>query len=45
MFVVFPLKAHKGIAGLDLGLLTPFFVLFFNWVWGAVTAIAIKCAR
>ncbi|WP_067615554.1 hypothetical protein [Dissulfuribacter thermophilus] len=45
LFVVFPLKAHKGIAGLDLGLLTPFFVLFFNWVWGAVTAIAIKCAR
>jgi hypothetical protein len=45
LFVVFPLKAHKGIAGLDLGLLTPLFVLFFNWVWGFVTALAIKIAR
>ena len=45
LFVVFPLKAHKGMAGLDLGLYTPLFVFFFNWVWGAVTAIAIKCAR
>ncbi len=45
LFIVFPLKAHKGMAGLDLGLYTPFFVLFFNWVWGAVTAIAIKCSK
>ncbi|MBU0945217.1 MAG: hypothetical protein KJ804_09525 [Proteobacteria bacterium] len=44
-FVVFPLIAHKGIAGLDLGLYTPLFVLFFNWVWGIVTAITIKSAR
>jgi hypothetical protein len=45
LFVVFPLKAHKGIAGLDLGLFTPLFVLFFNWVWGIVTALAIKFGR
>ena len=42
LFVVFPLKAHKGVAGLELGLYTPLFVLFFNWIWGAVTAITIK---
>jgi len=42
LFVVFPMMAHKGIAGLDLGLLTPLFVLFFNWVWGVVAALAIK---
>lgn len=42
LFVVFPYKAHKGMAGLELGLLTPLFVLFFNWVWGAVTALTIK---
>jgi len=42
LFVVFPMMAHKGVAGLDLGLLTPLFVLFFNWVWGGVAALAIK---
>ncbi len=45
LFVVFPLMAHKGIAGLDLGLFTPLLVLFFNWVWGFVTALAIKTAK
>jgi len=42
LLVVFPLKAHKGMAGLDLGLFTPLFVLFFNWVWGVVTALTIR---
>ncbi|WP_457551627.1 hypothetical protein [Desulfobacula sp.] len=41
LLVVFP-KAHKGMAGLDLGLFTPLFVLFFNWVWGVVTALTIR---
>ncbi len=45
LFVVFPLKAGKGIAGLDLGLLTPLFVLFFNWVWGVVTVLTISAAK
>lgn len=45
LFVVFPLKANKGIAGVELGLLTPLFVLFFNWVWGVVTACTIKLAK
>jgi len=45
LFVVFPYKAHKGMAGLELGLLTPLFVLFFNWVWGVVTALTIRQAR
>ncbi len=45
LFIVFPVKAHKGVAGLDLGLLTPLFVLFFNWVWGFVTAVTIKIAK
>lgn len=45
LFVVFPLKAGKGIAGIDLGLLTPLFVLFFNWVWGITTALVIKYAK
>lgn len=45
LLVVFPLKADKGIAGLDLGLWTPLLVLCFNGVWGLVTAIAIRFAR
>ncbi|MCE2030443.1 hypothetical protein [Sessilibacter corallicola] len=45
LFVVFPYKADKGIAGLELGLYTPLFVVFFNWVWGVVAALTIRFAR
>lgn len=45
LFVVFPFMANKGLAGLELGLLTPIFVLFFNWVWGVVAALTIKFSR
>ena len=45
LFVVFPFKAGKGMAGLELGVFTPLLVLFFNWVWGIATAIAIKFAK
>jgi hypothetical protein len=45
LFVVFPFKAHKGIAGIELGLYTPVFVIFFNFVWGLITALAIKYAK
>ncbi len=36
--IVFPVKAQKGMLGLDLGTLTPVFVLIFNSVWGIVAA-------
>lgn len=45
LLVVFPYKTRYGIAGLELGILTPVFVLFFNWVWGVVTALTIRFAR
>jgi len=45
LFIVFPLKAHKGIAGLELGLLTPLLVVFFNWIWGVATAATLKLAK
>lgn len=45
LLVVFPYKTRYGIAGLELGILTPAFVLFFNWVWGVVTALTIRFAR
>lgn len=37
LFVVFPAWAGQGVAGLELGMLTPVFVLLYNAIWG-VTA-------
>ena len=45
LFVIFPLKAHKGVAGIDLGLFTPLLVVFFNWIWGVVSAVTIKLGK
>ncbi len=39
LFVLFPLKAHKGVMGFELGSLTPVFVLIFNAIWGLTAAI------
>jgi hypothetical protein len=38
LLVVFPFKASKGLFGLELGLLTPLLVVFFNGVWGVVAS-------
>ncbi|MFH2046336.1 MAG: hypothetical protein ABIK92_14440 [Pseudomonadota bacterium] len=45
LFVVFPYKANKGIAGIELGLLTPALVFLFNWVWGVVTSLTIRFSK
>ncbi len=45
LLYVFPVLAHKGIGGVELGLLTPLLVVLFNWVWGVVAAFAIKLAK
>ena len=42
LFVIFPLKANKGTMGLDLGLLTPLFVVVFNAIWGWSAAIWVR---
>ena len=42
LFVVFPLKAQKGAMGLDLGMLTPLFVVVFNAIWGWTAAIWLR---
>jgi hypothetical protein len=34
LFLVFPFMAQKGVMGLQLGSLTPFFVVFYNVIWG-----------
>lgn len=44
LLVIFP-NAGNGMGGIALGMLTPVFVVFFNWIWGMVAAIAIRVAR
>ncbi len=34
LLVVLPYQAHQGVLGLQMGYLTPVFVLFYNAVWG-----------
>jgi hypothetical protein len=38
LFLVFPYRLNKGFLGIQLGLLTPLLVAFFNAVWGLGTA-------
>jgi len=45
LFIVFPMKANKGAMGLDLGMLTPVFVIIFNAVWGVSAAIWLRWAK
>jgi len=45
LFVIYPLYEHKGFAGLSLGALTPFLVLFFYWVWSLATTVTLKLAK
>lgn len=42
LFVVFPYQAHRDMLGLDLGLLTPLLVVFYNAVWGWTAALWIR---
>jgi len=42
LFVIFPLKANKGMMGLDLGALTPVAVVVFNAIWGVTAAIWLR---
>jgi len=39
LLVVFPYLTHKGMLGLQLGYLTPAFVLLFNAVWGLAAGL------
>jgi len=45
LFVVFPYQAGKGFMGMELGTLTPVFVLIFNAFWGVAAALWMKMAR
>jgi len=39
LLVVFPYHTAQGTLGIQLGMLTPLFVLCFNLVWGVFTGI------
>jgi hypothetical protein len=45
LFVVFPVKANKGMLGLALGNMTPVLVFFFNAVWGVTAALWLRLSR
>ncbi len=42
LFYIFPYQTEHGTMGMALGTLTPLFVLFFNAVWGFVTALSAR---
>lgn len=42
LFIIFPWSTDKGLMGVELGRLTPIFVLFFNSVWAVSTALWLK---
>ena len=42
LFVVFPMKAQKGVMGFELGTLTPLIVVVFNAIWGWTAAIWLR---
>lgn len=45
LLVVFPVKAHKGYLGLELGMLTPLLVVFYNGIWGVATSLTIRWSK
>lgn len=45
LLVVFPNVLDKGMFGLELGALTPAYVLMANSVWGAGAAFWMTCAQ
>lgn len=42
LFVVFPFKLGKGALGLQVGTLTPLFVIVVNVVWGVAAALWLR---
>jgi hypothetical protein len=44
-FIIFPMKAKKGMFGLALGNMTPVLVLFFNAIWGVAAALWLRLCR
>lgn len=45
LFIIYPYYQGKGVAGLNLGVLAPFVVFFFFWVWSLVTSMILRLAN
>jgi hypothetical protein len=45
LFLVFPLMAHKGVLGLQLGVLTPLLVVVYNAIWGYAAGLWLNRER
>jgi hypothetical protein len=45
LLIVFPFQAQKGVLGLQLGYLTPVFVVFYNAIWGLTVAWWLKLTK
>lgn len=45
LFIIYPYYQGKGVAGLELGVLTPFVVFFFYWIWSLATSLILKLAK
>lgn len=45
LFIIYPYYQGKGVAGLELGFLTPFVIFFFYWIWSLVTSLILKLAK
>jgi len=45
LFIIYPYYQDKGVAGLKLGVLAPFVVFFFFWIWSLVTGLLLKLAK
>jgi len=42
LLVIFPYHANKGMFGLELGTLTPLFVIVVNAVWGVAASVWLR---
>ena len=45
LFFIYPFLTGYGFAGLKLGLLTPFYILFVFACWGVMTSLTIRLAK
>jgi hypothetical protein len=45
LFIIFPYYLGKGVAGLSLGILTPFVVYIYAFVWAFSSLLIIRLAK
>ncbi len=45
LFILYPYYLGQGMAGINLGILTPFVVFFLFWIWSLVTSLILQLAK